>query len=188
MASLRMVRKKAGYSQRELAELIGTSQPNIAHYESGKKVFSMKIANKVIREIGERNATGSELVLGNRLAAFKRAKGEGDLPGMLDSAKAVSKTLATTPEAMGLLKEMVGTMEEATGDHDDLDGDGRDLFGRVRPAMKNADSEEDDRDVFGRVLPDLDSGDEEDFEDEYEDDEDELDGDRRDVFGRRIGA
>ncbi len=91
MEGLRTVRKRAGYSQREVAELVGTSQPNICAYESGDRTMSLKIANKVLREIGEGDVSGAELVIANRLKAYKRARESGDVGGMFDAAKAVAK-------------------------------------------------------------------------------------------------
>ncbi len=110
MEGLRTVRKRAGYSQREVAELVGTSQPNICAYETGDRAMSLKIANKVLREIGESDVSGEELVVGNRLLAYKRARESGDVPGMLDAAKAVAKIgerRTLTTEGAELVEEVV---------------------------------------------------------------------------------
>ncbi len=176
MEGLRTVRKRAGYSQREVAELVGTSQPNICAYESGDRTMSLKIANKVLREIGELNVSGEELVVANRLKAYKRARDAGDVPRMFSAARDVAKIgegRTLTTEGNSLVNEIVDDAleyaekayedPEDPEDQDDLDGDGRDLYGRrIRPLDEAGDCQDD------------------------EEDQDEDDG--RDIFGRRIGG
>jgi predicted nucleotidyltransferase len=43
MSELEQIRRAAGLSQRELAELSGVAQPNIAAYESGRRIPSAKM-------------------------------------------------------------------------------------------------------------------------------------------------
>jgi transcriptional regulator with XRE-family HTH domain len=194
MEGLRTVRKKAGYSQEELAARIGTSRPNVSAYESGGRTMSLKIANKVLEEIGETEVTGEELVIGNRLLAYKRARESGDVPGMFEAARMVAKIKERVPltrKGDELVDEIVTDAleyaEKATGgfededDQDDLDGDGRDFFGRVITRVRSTGGDpEDNRDAFGRSIQPEKSGDPEDGQDE--DDED----DGRDMYGRRI--
>ncbi len=123
MEGLRLVRKRAGYSQREVAELVGTSQPNICAYETGDRAMSLKIANKVLGEIGESNVSGAELVVANRLKAYKRARESGDVSGMFNAAKAVAKIAeqhTLTTEGGELVEEVVDDAleyaEKAAGD------------------------------------------------------------------------
>ncbi len=173
MEGLRTVRKKAGYTQRELADRIGTAQPNICAYENGDRTMSLQIAEKVLREIGESNVSGEELVIANRLKTYKRARESGDVPAMFDAAKAVAKIgegRTLTGEGEELIAEIVDDAlvyaEKAAGgyedpeDQDDLDGDGRDMFGRrIRPLEEDRDRDQDDeddqddgRDIFGRRI------------------------------------
>ncbi len=198
MKGLRTVRKRAGYSQREVAELVGTSQPNICAYETGERAMSMKIANKVLREIGESDVSGAELVVANRLKAYKRARNSGDVSGMFDAAKAVARlgeehTLTregdelvgeVVDDALGYAEKVaVGFDDEA----EDEGGDGRDFFGRrITPLDEAGDDLEEDgdeggdgRDMYGRRVRTLDEGGD-------GQDEDEEDDDRRDMYGRRI--
>ncbi len=199
MKGLRTVRKRAGYSQREVAELVGTSQPNICAYETGERAMSLKIANKVLREIGESNVSGAELVVANRLKAYKRARESGDVSGMLDAAKTVARIgeeHTLTREGEELIEEVVDDALEyaekvAVGFEDqedqDGDGDGRDFFGRrITPLDEAGDDLEEDgdeggdgRDMYGRRVRTLDEGGD-------GQDEDEEDDDRRDMYGRRI--
>jgi transcriptional regulator with XRE-family HTH domain len=199
---LRAVRKRAGISQAELAERIGTRQSNIAAYESGGKTMSTKIANRVLKALDADDSPGAaDLVISNRIRAFQLAKKNGDLGKMLDSASAVIKAGAATPEALPLFEEMVSEVERAIDEEDGYEDDDRDLHGRIKPVVKGSD-EDDGRDMYGRVVssPHGDDDDDgrdlfgrvirpqnEDADDEDEDDEDLDDG--RDVFGRpRIGA
>ncbi len=201
MKGLRTVRKRAGYSQREVAELVGTSQPNICAYETGERAMSLKIANRVLREIGESDVSGEELVVANRLKAYKRARESGDVPGMFEAAKAVCRigernTLTRegaelvdeiVDDALGYAEKVASGFEEDEGE--DEAGDGRDFFGRrITPLHEAGDDLEEDededgdgRDMYGRRVRPL---------EEARDgqDEDEEDDDRRDMYGRRIGG
>ncbi len=85
--------------------------------------MSLKVANKVLREIGESDVSGEELVVANRLKAYKRARESGDLPGMFDAAKAVAKLgerRTLTTEGGELVEEVVDDAleyaEKAAGD------------------------------------------------------------------------
>jgi transcriptional regulator with XRE-family HTH domain len=204
---LRVVRKRAGISQAELARRIGTRQSNIAAYENGAKGMSEKLASRVLKALDEDDSPSSvDLVIANRIKAFQQAKKKGDLERMFDSATAVVKAGAATPGALPLFHEMIEEIEAEIDEADGLDtDDDRDLYGRVRPVLKGSD-DEDDRDLYGRVVAkpsgdDEDDGrdmfgrvirpvdqDDDDDEEEYEDDDD-LDGieeDNRDIYGRKI--
>ncbi len=203
--SLRVVRKRAGVTQAELAERMGTSQSNICAYESGRRTMSMKLADRVLEALDEDDSPGAEdLVIANRIRAFQNAKKDGDLESMFDSATAVIKAGAATPGALPLFHEMISDIEAEIDEEDD--DDGRDLFGRVRPVLKDSEDEDDGRDMYGRVVssPHGDDDDDgrdlfgrvirpqnEDADDEDEDEDDDLEGveeDNRDMFGRKIGA
>jgi hypothetical protein len=135
----------------------------------------MKMANRVLREIGESDVSGAQLVVANRLKAYKRARQSGDVSGMLDAARAVAKIgeeHTLTREGDELVDEVVDDALEyaektASGfeDQEDQDGDGRDFFGR-------------------RITPLDEAGD--DLEEEEEDGDE--GGDGRDMYGRRIGG
>jgi hypothetical protein len=158
--------------------------------------MSLKIANKVLKEIGETDVTGEELVIGNRLLAYKRARESGDVPGMFEAARMVVKIgqrVPLTREGDELVDEVVNDAleyaEKATGgfeDQEDQDGDGRDLFGRrITPLDEAGDDLEEDedgdgRDMFGRRVRPLDEAAVvlEDGQDEDEED------DGRDMYGR----
>ncbi len=149
--------------------------------------MSLKIAEKVLQEIGETEVTGEELVIGNRLLAYKRARESGDVPGMFEAARMVAKIKERVPltrKGDELVDEIVTDAleyaEKATGgfddedDQDDLDGDGRDFFGRVITRVRSTGGNpEDNRDAFGRSIQPEKSGDPEDEED-----------DGRDMYGR----
>ncbi len=155
--------------------------------------MSLKIAEKVLQEIGETEVTGEELVIGNRLLAYKRARESGDVPGMFEAARMVVKIKERVPltrKGDELVDEVVNDAleyaEKATGgfeDEDDQDGDGRDFFGRrITPLDEAGDGQDDDedgdgRDMFGRRIRPL--------EEDHDDDEDDQD-DGRDMYGRRI--
>ncbi len=159
--------------------------------------MSLKIANKVLEEIGETDVTGEELVIGNRLLAYKRARESGDVPGMFEAARMVAKIKERVPltrKGDELVDEIVTDAleyaEKATGGFEDqeADQDGRDFFGRRITPLDEAggvpedDLEEDEdgdgRDMFGRRIRPL----EEDDDDDEDDDQD----DGRDMYGRRI--
>ncbi len=162
--------------------------------------MSLRMANRVLREIGESDVSGAELVVANRLKAYKRAMKAGDLSGMFDAAKAVAKigeehTLTT--EGEDLVDEIVADALEyaektASGFEDqedeEGDGDGRDFFGRrITPLDEAGDDLEEDedeggdgRDMYGRrIRPLEEAGDDQDEDEDGEDD-------RRDMYGRRI--
>jgi hypothetical protein len=135
--------------------------------------MGLKIANKVLEEIGESSVSAEELVIANRLKAYKRARDAGDVPRMFSAAKDVAKIgegRTLTTEGNSLVNEIVDDALEYAEkayedpeDQDDLDGDGRDLYGRrIRPLDEAGDGQDD------------------------EEDQDEDDG--RDMFGRRIGG
>lgn len=160
--------------------------------------MTLKLANRVLKEIGQSDVTGAELVVANRLLAYKRARNSGDVSGMLEAAKAVAKIgveHTLTREGDELVDEVVGDALEyaekvAVGFDDEAEdgaggGDGRDFFGRrVRPLDEGggdpeADEDEggDGRDMYGRRVRPLDED-----EDGVVDDDD----DPRDMYGRRI--
>jgi hypothetical protein len=162
--------------------------------------MTLKMANKVLREIGESDVSGAELVVANRLKAYKRARNSGDVSGMLEAARAVAKIgeeHTLTREGEDLVDEVVGDALEyaekvAVGFDDEAEdedegGDGRDFFGRrITPLDEAGDDLEEDedeggdgRDFFGRRVRTLDEGGD-------GQDEDEEDDDRRDMYGRRI--
>ncbi len=157
--------------------------------------MSLKIANKVLQKIGETEVTGEELVIGNRLLAYKRARESGDVPGMFEAARMVAKIKERVPltrKGDELVDEIVTDAleyaEKATGgfededDQDDLDGDGRDFFGRrITPLDEAGDGQDEDgdgRDMFGRRIRPL--------EEDHDDDEDDDQDDGRDMYGRRL--
>ena len=148
---LRVLRKRAGVTQAELAERIGTRQSNIAAYESGGKTMGLKIANRVLKALDEDDSPGAaDLVISNRIRAFQLAKKNGDLGRMLDCASAVIKAGSATPGAVSLFEELISDIEDEIDQEDGLDtDDDRDLYGRVKPVVKGSD-EDDDRDLFGR--------------------------------------
>ncbi len=160
--------------------------------------MSLRMANKVLREIGESNVSGAELVVANRLKVYKRARESGDVSGMFDAAKAVARIgeqYTLTTEGEKLIEEVVDDALEyaekvAVGFDDEAEdegGDGRDFFGRRITPLDEAgddleedgDEEDDGRDMYGRRVRPLDED-----EDEVVDDDD--DDDRRDMYGRRI--
>jgi hypothetical protein len=133
--------------------------------------MTLKMANRVLKEIGQSDVSGAELVVANRLKAYKRARESGDVSGMFDAAKAVARLgeeHTLTREGDELVGEVVDDALEyaektASGFDDEAEdegGDGRDIFGR-------------------RITPLDEAG------DDLEEDEDEED-DGRDMYGRRI--
>lgn len=44
---IKKLRKKYNLTQKELAELVGTSQSAISYYESGKRNFNFEMAQKI---------------------------------------------------------------------------------------------------------------------------------------------
>lgn len=50
--ALRQARRRAGFSQRQLAQLAGVSQPSIARIESGKVVPRIDTLDKLLRYCG----------------------------------------------------------------------------------------------------------------------------------------
>ncbi len=161
--------------------------------------MTLKLADRVLREIGESNVSGAELVVANRLKAYKRARESGDVPGMLEAAKAVAKIgeeHTLTREGAELVGEVVEDALEyaekvAVGFEDEAEaegGDGRDFFGRrIKPLGEGGgDPEEDEdeggdgRDMYGRRVRPLEIG----GDGQDEDEEDDL----RDMYGRRIGG
>jgi transcriptional regulator with XRE-family HTH domain len=62
-ALLRQVRSAAGFSQRDLAERAGTSQPAIARYEGGVAAPTLETLRRLVA------ACGRELRLGAEIAA-----------------------------------------------------------------------------------------------------------------------
>lgn len=149
---LKTVREKAGMTQHELAVRAGLDRPNLSAIEGGRRVVSLKLANRVLKALDEDDSPSAEdLVVANRIRAFQRAKQSGDLGTMLDSATAVAKMISATPEALTLFAEMVGEIEKAADFEDGF--------------------EEDRRDILGRVLPDLDGGQDDEEDEDLEDDE-----------------
>jgi hypothetical protein len=163
--------------------------------------MTLRMANRVLKEIGESGSgvSGAELVVANRLLAYKRARNSGDVSGMLEAAKAVAKIgeeHTLTREGDELVDEVVDDALEyaekvAVGFDDEAEdegGDGRDFFGRrVRPLDEAGDDLEEDgdeggdgRDMYGRRVRPLDEG------GDGQDEDDEEDDDRRDMYGRRI--
>ncbi len=134
--------------------------------------MSLKLANRVLKEIGESDVSGEELVVANRLKAYKRARESGDVSRMFDAAKAVARIgeqYTLTREGDELVDEVVDDALEyaektASGfeDQEDQDGDGRDFFGRrIRPLDEagdeggdgqDEDEEDDGRDMYGRRI------------------------------------
>jgi transcriptional regulator with XRE-family HTH domain len=162
---LRVLRKRAGVTQAELAERIGTRQSNIAAYESGGKAMGLKLANRVLEALDEDdNPSSADLVIGNRIKAFQKAKKDGDLESMFDSATAVIKAGAATPGALPLFHEMISDIEDEIDEADGYedDDDDRDLFGRIKPVLKGSDDEDDGRDMYGRVVSSPSGGDDDD--------------------------
>lgn len=51
---IRTVRARRGLTQRELAKLIGTSQPNISAYEHGRRAPSLETLQRIVEGAGER--------------------------------------------------------------------------------------------------------------------------------------
>ena len=47
--NLRVLRLKKGFTQTELAKLVGVAQPNIAYYESGKCKPKIDVATKLAK-------------------------------------------------------------------------------------------------------------------------------------------
>ncbi len=162
--------------------------------------MTLKMANRVLKEIGQSDVSGEELVVANRLLAYKRSRLAGDVSGMFDAAKAVARigeqyTLTregdelvdeVVDDALGYAEKVaVGFDDEAEAE--DEGGDGRDLFGRRITPLDEAgddleedeDQEDDGRDMYGRRVRPLDEGGD-------GQDEDEEDDDRRDMYGRRI--
>jgi transcriptional regulator with XRE-family HTH domain len=173
MKGLRQVRERAGYTQEELADSIGTSRPNVSAYESGGRTMTLKMANRVLKEIGQSDVSGEELVVANRLKAYKRARESGDVSGMFDAAKAVARIgerYTLTREGDELVDEVVDDALEyaekvAVGFEDEAEaedegGDGRDFFGRRITPLDEAgddleedgDEEDDGRDMYGRRI------------------------------------
>ncbi len=159
--------------------------------------MTLKLANRVLREIGNQGVSGAELVVANRLKAYKRARKAGDVSGMLEAARAVAKigeehTLTREGEELvdEVVEDALGYAEKvASGFEDEAEaegGDGRDFFGRrITPLDEAGDDLEeeagdgDGRDMYGRRVRPLEIG------GDGQDEEDEKD-DRRDMYGRRI--
>ena len=87
---LRTARKRVGLTQVELADLVGVSQPNIAGMESAARAVSKAMGNQLAQYVGVESA---ELVIANRLAAYKRGKQESDARAVLTAAKAIVEAL-----------------------------------------------------------------------------------------------
>ena len=90
---LRTARRRAGMSQRELAQRAGTSHATISAYESGAKVPSVETLARIVRAAGfvlevdlahritepDREARGRELVEALELAAMFPARHDPEL-------------------------------------------------------------------------------------------------------------
>ena len=83
---LRTSRKRAGLTQEQLADLVGVSQSNIAGMESAVRAVSKTMGNRLAQHVGVESV---ELVIANRLAAYKRGKQESDARAVLTAAKAI---------------------------------------------------------------------------------------------------
>lgn len=61
--NLKHCRERVGYTQAELAKLVGVAQPTYAKYETGAKAPTIFIALKIAEKLG---TTCEELVKGER--------------------------------------------------------------------------------------------------------------------------
>jgi DNA-binding XRE family transcriptional regulator len=77
LVGLKTARMKAGLTQEDLGELVGTDRANIAGYESAARTLKFRMAEKFSEHV---DAGSAELVIANRLHAMKRVPIGADMP------------------------------------------------------------------------------------------------------------
>lgn len=82
---LRTARKQAGMTQAELSERSGVAQQSISELEADKRPMGMKTARRLAARLPDTNA--GEILIGNRLGMYKRAKKAGDRRGAIVAVK-----------------------------------------------------------------------------------------------------
>jgi len=115
LVGLKTARTKAGLTQRELAEMIGTDRANIAGMESAARSMSVKMAERLAERV---DAGSAKLVIANRLAAMKTAKKENDAASVLLAAKGILEIAGDkdlTPEGEAFLDAVADEALEFAG-------------------------------------------------------------------------
>ena len=106
---LKAARKQKGWSQFDLEERTGVADHNISALETGSRIMGKRLASKLA---GHLDASSTELVIGNRVAAMERAKREKDAPAVFACAKAIVEAVsdqALPGEAEALLDRLLNT-------------------------------------------------------------------------------
>ena len=129
---LRAARKSAGLSQQELEELTGIAQGDISKYESGSRLVSETVAQKLARHLP--GTTPTRLLMANKAQAFKRAQETGDRVGALKAAESIVRYASKLPEDPELGRMLDRLVAKACrfaeqGGTDNTSDDGRDLLG-----------------------------------------------------------
>jgi putative transcriptional regulator len=76
MNNLKIIRKKLGITQAELAKLIGCTQGNIGHYENKKQTIKPEVAQRIVSVARERglNITYEDIYVEARMKEVKIVK------------------------------------------------------------------------------------------------------------------
>ncbi len=83
---LKAARKQKGWRRFDLEERTGVAAHNVSALETGGRIMGKRLANKLA---GHLDASSTELMVGNRAAAMKRAIKENDALAVLTCAKAI---------------------------------------------------------------------------------------------------
>lgn len=162
LTGLRAARKRAGLTQQELANLVGTHRENLSQWESATKGLSFKMAKRLAGHLED--AHPGEMVTANRLSAYKRAKSEGDAAGALLAVKGLIEAVGDEDlnEAgqrflNDLADDALAFAEKSSGGHEDTEvygvipDEGRDPAGYNVGVTKAAAS----RSGAASIYPDL---------------------------------
>ena len=133
LSDLRAARKSTGKSQQELEALSGIAQGDISKFESGAKLMSETVAQKLARHLPGTSPTG--LLMSNKAHAFKKAHDRGDRIGVLKAAESIVKHAERLPEDPQLEAMLDRLVEKACrfaehGGGEYISADNRDILGR----------------------------------------------------------
>lgn len=85
--------REAGLSSGDLADLAGLPRSHVAAFKSGGRTLGQKAAGRMAPHL---DAHPTELVVENRLAAMKRAAGDGDARGVLNAVTSIVRAVEKT--------------------------------------------------------------------------------------------
>lgn len=147
--ALKAARQAAGKTQAELGSEARIAQSDESKYESGEKLMPKDVASRLARHLP--GTTASELLLSNKVTAFKRAQERGDRLGVLKACESIVKyaeSLPADPQLDDMLDNLVrkaAGLAEGSEDPqsyaDGLAAEGRDILG-VRKRRFLPDEEE----------------------------------------------